>query len=1308
MFVSGPASLRQEERDGRTVYVASYMATGGAYARRPEMVELVFTPAQLSRFGRLAWGIQPDIWGRSYVVLWFPKRAGDARLVGYFSTQAAAQAAADELDSMPGRALDSAKGFVASASERARIVHAAGGTLTPPERVLGGQRSEVLSQISHPPQGKNQRTPAGRFDAWLAEQGRTREWSRVSRMFRSAETEELWGTTRMSAWVEDGMVWGWHVTDDPAKALAAIRDGARASDVPAEDWRWQQELGPGLYISAAPHFWVGRSGGKWDFLKTLTPAELSRLVGWLRDRVEQQRREKYISFGEHDWAMRHLGYVESGELGYEPLLQLAAQPYNIRFWRPDVLAELGISPGKRPVVLKIGAEGWFVQFAGLPDRDVLRAVVDAGFDGGIMESGMASNPEAVIWNLGSIRAATVDERVAEEILQVAGPRRKRQNAATPVPVQSASMPGQPVTGRAFIARVTGEDPVFLDAGGYGEVYRLSGGRVAKLTASEAEEACVRWLMKQPPETLSPHLPRVFAGGRVRSGAVRFTARGPQETGYEEPTFWYVREDLGWLPEVRAGAEHGSRSYTERTARLRKIVVQLWNQHQLAFADDIFSSDNWGQRPDGTWVVRDVACGTTEEGINPETQEGGKSPATEMPSWYGVGGSLRGYGVQTRQRQIREPELEALESVIQQALVAEPTEQSLWWQQEGGREELAPVASNFSKILQQMQRSELYRALDTWFLVVARLIPEHSERAWLLRDVLLGSRLLSDVSVPERYLLAPVATARYLALLRWFGQQARGEEWDDPQPVAADLTVLRSYPQLQRAFSILLRRFWLVGGRRAAPAALDRLTRAWVAALKQRLPYVRERGRSVTGRVVGVEPYPRIRARLDSPQRLVIREPEVEAIADAARLAEQPVAPGSRELWWSQEGGSAWGPFWRNFGRILQQMSRSELYRAAVAWLQVVQEMPSPHRRVTRLATPLLLEILEGKRVLSDLSVADRNVLGEYAGGNMDDLARLRAFGQLARGEEWNPQPYLPDITLLRSLPKTRAWLANILRRVARGGPWQPWPLTAEIGDDLVRSWIAVLQQRMPYVRRAGESVSGPDGQMLSRTAVAAGKRLARAVNALLLDPSFPELTRALGLPVGKIPLVGLAVERTGDFALKSMFVLPTITQSVVRETGLSPARVETLMRVAKLVDLIPVGPVGSAAVLLVTTVLTGGVAPAKALSRAVRRVLARKPRLHLVPMSPDDDGRDPFDRGSVRRYLALLDELGAGEPSAGFPERAVLRIVAQARNPEEALLEAAVERHYDVLTGAQARPVVEILAGGQREQQQRTAAGVID
>jgi len=203
-------------------------------------------------------------------------------------------------------------------------------------------------------------------------------------------------------YVSDGQLVTFHVTDDPDKIRALIKRRAKLMAAYGSAGR-SSELGPGLYVSGNPQYWIGRAHGKWDFLKTLSASALERLIAQLRAEIEEQRVRKWLSTSEYEHGVRDLEYVAQGH--YEPtiLTMFAGQPYNIKFWEPRYLAKLGIAPGRKPRVLEVRVVGRFAEVnRSHPDFALLRTLRRGGVAGAFTRASMATNPELVIWDPKSI------------------------------------------------------------------------------------------------------------------------------------------------------------------------------------------------------------------------------------------------------------------------------------------------------------------------------------------------------------------------------------------------------------------------------------------------------------------------------------------------------------------------------------------------------------------------------------------------------------------------------------------------------------------------------------------------------------------------------------------------------------------------------------------------------------------------------------------------------------------------------------------------------------------------------------------
>lgn len=207
--------------------------------------------------------------------------------------------------------------------------------------------------------------------------------------------------------VYNGAMETFHVTDKPQAILRAVK--RRTNVVAAYGPKGAHaELGPGLYLSGVPQFWMGRAAGKWSFLDTLPPSKTGRLVDALAERVDEDRANGRLTRNEVSRADRTLDGVRSGAYGASALLELAGQPYGISFWRPSFLGPLGIEPGKSPSIVELNVVGRFAELnRSMPSAKVLRALRRSGLQGAFTRMSMGTNAELVLWDSRAVRSARV-------------------------------------------------------------------------------------------------------------------------------------------------------------------------------------------------------------------------------------------------------------------------------------------------------------------------------------------------------------------------------------------------------------------------------------------------------------------------------------------------------------------------------------------------------------------------------------------------------------------------------------------------------------------------------------------------------------------------------------------------------------------------------------------------------------------------------------------------------------------------------------------------------------------------------------
>lgn len=186
-----------------------------------------------------------------------------------------------------------------------------------------------------------------------------------------------------------------HVTDDPKPVLNTLK-----KNLPIVGGRREGtygELGRGLYASGVPQYWMGRSTGKYEFLKRLTPEELEKLLVAIENHPNMTE-PNYLAQFEKDRLIRDVGYVREKKLSPDILVQFADQPFNIRFWEPEFLKNLGIKPSKQPQEVPVILQGKFVELSRSITEEQAEELRKQGFDGAFLRGGMTTSPQIVVWN----------------------------------------------------------------------------------------------------------------------------------------------------------------------------------------------------------------------------------------------------------------------------------------------------------------------------------------------------------------------------------------------------------------------------------------------------------------------------------------------------------------------------------------------------------------------------------------------------------------------------------------------------------------------------------------------------------------------------------------------------------------------------------------------------------------------------------------------------------------------------------------------------------------------------------------------
>lgn len=236
----------------------------------------------------------------------------------------------------------------------------------------------------------------------------------------AAETPVVIDTSKMTdndqwklgsaAIVEDGCLVAYHVTDNPKEPIAVLQQPKKLTATYKYSGRGRYaELGPGLYVSAAPELWACRSQGKYDFLKTLSPEDKEKLYqAMMADLLQKIEPPAYLSRGEFESAQRDLrSWISQSDNpeAYHFIIHLGGQPYNIPFWKPDFLQRIGIKGAKPPQMLKVKLQGKFVDLSGNYGHISLwRPYLMQGYDGAFVRS----DPQMVVWRKEAIKDFSVE------------------------------------------------------------------------------------------------------------------------------------------------------------------------------------------------------------------------------------------------------------------------------------------------------------------------------------------------------------------------------------------------------------------------------------------------------------------------------------------------------------------------------------------------------------------------------------------------------------------------------------------------------------------------------------------------------------------------------------------------------------------------------------------------------------------------------------------------------------------------------------------------------------------------------------
>jgi len=206
----------------------------------------------------------------------------------------------------------------------------------------------------------------------------------------------------------DGTLRAWHVTDEPGKVIDLLKGLM-------EFYPREGDLCSGLYVSASPAYWRGRSERRWNFLKEMTREQRSLLYQAVYDRLAEQARTHYIT--ENEWGNAQRIMAQAMTDDYWPVLGIVAdQPFNVNIQK--LAKELGLATPFEPHEVPVDFEGRYLEFnttrainaykellkkrygtlENVSRTDLCDMLESYGWDGIYTQSGFGTNPELVIWN----------------------------------------------------------------------------------------------------------------------------------------------------------------------------------------------------------------------------------------------------------------------------------------------------------------------------------------------------------------------------------------------------------------------------------------------------------------------------------------------------------------------------------------------------------------------------------------------------------------------------------------------------------------------------------------------------------------------------------------------------------------------------------------------------------------------------------------------------------------------------------------------------------------------------------------------
>lgn len=248
-------------------------------------------------------------------------------------------------------------------------------------------------------------------DVTISERLENQEYKVINTNELTSEDQYKFGN---AAVVEQGHIVAYHVSDDPDKLIQMINSGKQLTATYRKGVGKHAELGPGLYVSGIPNFWLNRSRSKWDFLDNLTDQQRESLADKLKNdkvltgvKLDNGKIYKYITDNERNYAIRDINSWLQNK--HNPILvMLAGQPFNIAFWKDEYLKTLGIDPSPTPKIVKFKLEGKFADLNNnVLNWPVISDAIRKGLDGGFSKGGWSNNAELAIWKRTAIKNYTL-------------------------------------------------------------------------------------------------------------------------------------------------------------------------------------------------------------------------------------------------------------------------------------------------------------------------------------------------------------------------------------------------------------------------------------------------------------------------------------------------------------------------------------------------------------------------------------------------------------------------------------------------------------------------------------------------------------------------------------------------------------------------------------------------------------------------------------------------------------------------------------------------------------------------------------